>query len=383
MPIKSRSAQNARRRRAILRSAHVAVAAFALGAGCSGGSDEGSSATARTSTVVNGSMTPTDTQRSAPAPTRIIWLGRYALWVTDVRVALEKAGTLQHRRGRPVAVRVTRELGGALDALRHCNATRREKLVPPHHAFARSARLLGRACSLFARGAEVDMRALERGRPDRYAVAFALWSEAAKLVQRANGLLPRPQATQRLPLPVGGGMLEASRVEPLFSSVANEQAAPAAQVRCWAEPEWTKVKWEAFGRNDDLAGFASPEFKRVNLDPRICRRLASLAYVGSRPTGVEQLELAFALDTIMHESGHLNESGDFYGAGANEPLAECWGMQHIRQAARAFGASSVYAAELAERYWREVYPTRPRTYRSPRCRNGGAYDVRPGTDVWP
>jgi hypothetical protein len=366
-----------------VRSLHVALATFALAAGCSGGSDEGSNPNTPASTATTANATSTEARPSATPLAKSIWLGRYALWVTDVRVALEKAGTLQHRRGLPVAVRTTTELEGALDTLRRCNATRRETLDQPPSVFSGSARLLVRACSLFALGAEADARALERRRPDRYAGVFALWSGAAKLVQRANGLLPRPQATQRLPLPVGGGMLQASRVEPLFTAVANAQAAPAAQVRCWAEPEWTKVKTEAFGRSDDLAGFASPEFKRVNLDPRICRRLALLAYTASRPTGIEQLELAFALDTIMHESGHLNESGDFYGRGANEPLAECWGMQHIREAARALGASSAYAAELAERYWREVYPTRPRTYRSLRCRNGGRYDVRPGNDVWP
>jgi hypothetical protein len=362
---------------------HVALATFAIAAGCSGGSNEGSNAKTPASRTATGDATSTAARPSATPLAKSVWLGRYALWVTDVRVALENAGTLQHRRGRPVAVPATTELEDALNALRRCNATRREKLDPPPSVFAPSARLLARACSLFTLGAEADARALERRRPDRYAGVFAFWSGAAKLVQRANDLLPRPQATQRLPLPVGGGMLEASRVEPLFSAVANEHAAPAAQVRCWAEPAWTKVKTEAFGRSDDLAGFASPEFKRANLDPRICRRLALLAYAASRPTGIEQLELAFALDTIMHESGHLNESGDFYGRGANEPLAECWGMQHIRQAARALGASPAYAAELAERYWREVYPTRPRTYRSPRCRNGGSYDVRPGNDVWP
>jgi hypothetical protein len=58
-------------------------------------------------------------------------------------------------------------------------------------------------------------------------------------------------------------------------------------------------------------------------------------------------------------------------------------MQHIRPAAIELGASRAYAAELAERYWEQVYPTRPREYRSPRCRNGGEYDVRPGSDVWP
>ena len=365
-----------------LSAALVALAlALALAAACSSGSDSSSEKTEPTTTAATG-RTETESASPAPPPKRI-WLGRYALWVTDVRVALENAGSLQHRRGRPVAVASSENLEEALEALRACRETLREKLEPPPPAFARSGSLLRRACSLLAQGAEIDLRAIEKRRPALYAQAFAVWSRAAKLVQRANAGLPQPEATQRLPLPVGGGLLSASRVEPLFTEVANEQAAPAAQVRCWAEPEWTKVKKEAFGKNEDLAGFASSEFKRANLDPRVCRWLGILAYTDSRPGGVDQLEIAFALDTLMHESGHLNESGDFFGAGSNEPLAECWGMQHIRQAALAFGATRVYAAELAERYWAEVYPTHSRDYRTPRCRNEGAYDIRPGSDVWP
>jgi hypothetical protein len=361
-----------------VRRALAAVAGLALASGCSGGHDPGGGGALTATTV------PAETTASASEPPPDgIWLGRYALWVTDIRVALEKTGTLQHRRGRPVAVPLSAELEEALGALRACRASLRRKLHPPPRTFTPSDHLLLRACSLFARGAQIDARALDRRRPRLYADAFATWSSASKLVERANALFPHPEATERLPLPVGGGLLRASRVEPLFTAVATEQAAPAAQVRCWAEPEWTKVKKEAFGRNEDLAGFASPRFKRVNLDPRICRWLSLLAYADWRPGGSDQLRIAFALDTIMHESGHLNESGDFFGAGSNEPLAECWGMQHIRQAATAFGADAAYAAQLAERYWVELYPTRPRAYRSPRCRNGGAYDVRPGSDIWP
>jgi hypothetical protein len=356
----------------------AAFAAVALLFGCSGGQDQRSGGTlATTAAPAATAATP-----SLPPP-KGIWLGRYALWVTDVRVALEKTGTLQHRRGRPVAVPLSAELEEALGALRDCDATLRRKLHPPPPAFARSERLLRRACALFARGAELDAGALDRHRPRLYADAFAVWSRASKLVGRANARLSHPEPMQRLPLPVGGGLLQASRVEPLFTAVAKEQAAPSVEVRCWTTSEWTKVKEETFGRNEDLAGFASAQFQRANLDPRICRWLALLAYARWRPGGPDQLRIAFALDTIMHESGHLNESGDFYGAGTNEPLAECWGMQHIRQAARALGASSAYAAQLAQRYWGEVYPSRPRAYRSARCRNGGAYDVRPGSDIWP
>jgi hypothetical protein len=58
-------------------------------------------------------------------------------------------------------------------------------------------------------------------------------------------------------------------------------------------------------------------------------------------------------------------------------------MQHIRQAARRLGASRAYADDLAERYWTEVDPTRPAGYQTKRCRDGGAYDVRTESSIWP
>jgi hypothetical protein len=188
---------------------------------------------------------------------------------------------------------------------------------------------------------------------------------------------------QRLPLPVGRGLSSASRIEPLFTRVAGDIVASATEVRCWSSSDWSDVQQESFGRELELAGFASAAFKRVNLAWDICSDLATIAYTKRRPSGVEQLNIAFAVTTLMHEAGHLKESGDFYGAGQNEPLAECWGMQHIREAARALGASYAYADELAERYWAELYPKRPPEYRTRKCRDGGAYDVRKDGPMWP
>jgi hypothetical protein len=324
------------------------------------------------------------TTTEAEAPGRVTagaWRARYSLWMTDLRVALENAGTLRHVRGRPVApARLSADdrerYDGALAELRDCRA-RLDELGEPPGRFARPVGILGRACDAFAAGAELAAGDVP------YARAFARWGEGAELVRRANAALPKPDSIERLPVPVSGGMIDGTRIEPLFSEIANDLAAPAAQIRCWAEPEWTRVKKQLFGKNLDIAGFAYHETKRAGLSAEICRWLALLAYTEERPTGSDQLEVAFAVNVLMHESGHLNETGDFFGAGQNEPLAECWAIQHIRPAARRLGASREYASTLAERYWTEVYPHLGPGYRTPRCGNGGPYDERPGTDAWP
>ena len=294
----------------------------------------------------------TSTTTRAEPTTEGQWLGRYALWVTDLRVAL------QHQDR---------------DALTRCAETLAQKLGNAPGPVREAKRILEHACDRFAAGAETED---EDG-------AFREWSQGSVLVREANGRLSNPQATERLPLPVGTGVREESRIEPLFTRVANALAAPASEVRCWSPTDWPKLQEETFGRNLNLAGFASPQYKRANLAWDICDGLATIAYSDRRPTGSEELEIAFAVTTLMHEAGHLNESGDFFGAGQNEPLAECWGMQNIRQAARRLGASRLYAGELAERYWTELYPTRPAGYRTRKCRDGGAYDVRKESSVWP
>jgi hypothetical protein len=300
----------------------------------------------------NSAVKPPTTTTSTEPATEDQWLGHYALWVTDLRVAL-----LHQDR----------------DTLARCTKTLAEKLGDAPAEVRTAKRILESACERFAAGATAE----DENR------AFREWSQAAVLVRDANGRLTHPQAMERLPLPVGTGVREESHIEPLFTRVANDLAAPASEVRCWSRTDWPKLQRETFGRTLNLAGFASPQYKRANLASDICDSLATIAYTDRRPTGSEQLRVAFAVTTLMHEAGHLNESGDFFGAGQNEPLAECWGMQHIRQAARRLGAVRAYADELAERYWTEIYPTRPADYRTNKCRDGGAYDVRKESAIWP
>lgn len=67
----------------------------------------------------------------------------------------------------------------------------------------------------------------------------------------------------------------------------------------------------------------------------------------------------------------------------NEAITECTGLQHTAQVARALGADADQAQDLAEYYWRAVYPQLPEAYRSSDCMDGGRLDLRPGSSVWP
>jgi hypothetical protein len=259
-----------------------------------------------------------------------------------------------------------------------------ETLEPARDRFAGTIRNLKRACMRFVQGAMLIERGVAEENPELFARAMGEWRIASNLVQAGNRRLHRPERTEALPIPVVDGITRASRIEPRLTRIANANRDLYAPVRCWSATDWTRIEREEFGRRANLAGYASREFESINLAPRMCDALALIAYTKDRPTGMRQLEIAFAFVVLMHETSHLADSGQFASTiGQTEPAAECWGIQHVRPAAEALRAGKEYAAELARRYWVEVYPHTEAKYRSPECRNGGKLDARPTTDVWP
>jgi hypothetical protein len=104
-------------------------------------------------------------------------------------------------------------------------------------------------------------------------------------------------------------------------------------------------------------------------DPRTCAP-ADCKYV---------VPITWALETVSHESYHLLGY-------TNEAQVDCYGMQSIWFVATRLGASLSEAQALAQLFWQQLYPLR-RTetplYWSPQCRDGGAYDLRPGSSAWP
>jgi len=125
------------------------------------------------------------------------------------------------------------------------------------------------------------------------------------------------------------------------------------------------------------------------LSTQVCSDLAAFrarpqAYDPAKCADDACMQRVFAMvqsiQTIAHESYHV--LGFFL-----EATAECYGMQSLWYAAHRLGASVALSQELAQFYWKEIYPLR-RTSRYPwywsaECRDGGKLDLRPASHAWP
>jgi len=130
---------------------------------------------------------------------------------------------------------------------------------------------------------------------------------------------------------------------------------------------------------------ASPG-REALLAPPVCSTLRRL-WEGRRPSlactelghgqcGREVLELAWAASALAHESYHL--------AGVrNEAQTQCYALQAIDFVARRLGASADQAWALAAFSFDQLPRRMPPEYSSPECHDGGRYDLRPGSAVWP
>src|SRR5207302_1365036 len=182
-------------------------------------------------------------------------------------------------------------------------------------------------------------------------------------------------------LPVIGGTSAESRVEPRFSRIASALAGKDVQVRCWSQSDWTHLLKEekAYTKNridGDTLGFAPISGNRDNLAPDVCNSLDALAYSRSRPADESaKLLMATAVVTLSHEPQHSRGI-------AVEAQAECYAIQLSKETAVKLGASHSYAASLQQLFWSHYGEELP-SYRSPECRNGGAYDLRRSDPSFP
>ena len=90
-------------------------------------------------------------------------------------------------------------------------------------------------------------------------------------------------------------------------------------------------------------------------------------------------DVAMALAVVAHESYHVLGY-------SNEAQVECYGMQSIWYVANKLGASVAEAQALGSLYATRMYPNRRAqtpAYWSAECRDGGKYDLRPGSHGWP
>jgi hypothetical protein len=119
----------------------------------------------------------------------------------------------------------------------------------------------------------------------------------------------------------------------------------------------------------------------TDLSPDTCAALRNVGKVDltcldSGRCGDKQWQLAWALHTLAHESYHLRGI-------AQESRAECFAMQTTARVAVSLGITPRRAGQLQQWVWTRGYPNEPDEYSSPYCRNGGPFDLRPGSSVWP
>jgi len=203
--------------------------------------------------------------------------------------------------------------------------------------------------------------------------AFVVFSAAGFFVPRfGRGRLPNLSATS-----------SPSRPDARLARVVSMLASREAAVLCWSHGDWRKQAAERARRFHTStvgpwAAFTSfSPYLAVELSPEICIELSRLVNLREPVWRDESRDaLAWSVLTLAHESVHVTGN-------LSEAMAECWGVQTIPTAAVELGRSREEGRYLAELYWKRWYRFRQRPYRSSECRNGGALDLHPDTDLWP
>ena len=241
--------------------------------------------------------------------------------------------------------------------------------VPPSERLDRFAELFRDACRTLSDSARHHVRANTN-------VDAELLDRAEE--EEAEGLRLVALAKEGLRAAGVRSAAARSRADPRYSRVASTLVGQPVEALCWSGRSWPRVIAAVFEGRREPSGFAGvydPE-GRIHLSPPVCAALSLVDRPREALEDEQVLELAFGVGALAHEAEH--SAGRF-----NEAVAECYAMQKIRRAARALGATPRLAAELARRYWRELYPFELKVYRTPRCRDGGPLDLRRKSSVWP
>jgi len=289
----------------------------------------------------------------------LAWLRRLGVWETTLMRSLDRAA---HASSEAKAMHVAGPIRRCADDLRH--RVGRAPTARLERALAR----LEQACRHLqdAVGSTSPGSAEREGR------------RGGKLLLRADGLLP-PGETRSLP--VVAGVAVESHIDPKFSRIASELAGRDVEVRCWSRVDWTRLLREENAYtlhhiDGDTLGFAGIQGTRDNLSPEVCDGLGQLAYDHRLPTAPSaKLLLASAIVTLSHEPQHSKGI-------VVEAQAECYAIQLMRESAIKLGATPHNAVALQRMYWQHYDQELP-AYRSPECRNGGAYDLHPTQTVFP
>jgi hypothetical protein len=192
-----------------------------------------------------------------------------------------------------------------------------------------------------------------------------------------------PAPARRGRLPDLSATRSPSRRDAKLSHVVSVLADRGVDVSCWSQKDWrTQAAIRGAGLDVKLGGpwaaFTSySPYLSVELSPEICVELSRLVRLRGPVWNDKWRDaLALAVGALAHESIHARGY-------TKEALAECWGMQTIPTAAVELGRSRREGRYLAQLYWRLWFKTRPGSYRSSECHDGGRLDLRLRSDVWP
>lgn len=335
-------------------------------------------------------------KKAAPAPDRtkvnqaeIAWAGSVIEWTLGFNIPVETATAAfdDVKATKTLPTEVRGHLEELFFAILNCAPTYRSKVgKPPSERLTRAGELLEAACQKFAVGADAGLEIIDGEQANSRKIYLAqwrtTWKDAKDLVASAAEELVDFQPANARDFPVTEGKTLQTRIEPLFGEVASTVVNTDVEARCWSPADWAQLMREmkeftGDRLHPDTVGFTGFGDQRVNLSAEVCGGLVALAYEKRRPTeGFELLEVALGVAILMHEAHHA-------GGVFDEAVAECLGVQDIRPAAQRLGADQSYAGHLAEAYWNELYPTLPRYYQSPECRDGGRLDQHPSSSVWP
>lgn len=158
-------------------------------------------------------------------------------------------------------------------------------------------------------------------------------------------------------------------------------AGTPVRAHCWSRRDWDPLTQQyAVVRGDELwlLGLAHPARGRIDLAPSVCAPLEAFLdgerpVLGTRAT----FELAEALVVLAHEAEHVRLPD------ASEAEVECYALQRVRGLLRSAGVRRGYEEEIVGLALDVSHPSLPPEYRTRLCRDGGPYDLRPGSSVWP
>lgn len=228
---------------------------------------------------------------------------------------------------------------------------------------------------------KVDQRRRRR-RP--FVILLCAFVLLAGLVYLAT--TPPPGASLRAPvgrLPSAAGLDSPSGVDPGLSRAASVLAGRRAIVRCWSRNDWQRhlsklaKAFPSLGKFSSWRAYTSTNLVEINLPPAICAELTSLVHRRAPIRSDASADvLSWSLESLAHEAQHV-------GGILSEARAECYGMQELQRAAGLLGMTQREGRLLASVYWQRWYAALKPPYWSNECRNRGAFDLHPGSDVWP